>query len=205
MGERDDCRRGACNGEVVLIKGVSAVYEKTISRKSIFKGRVLSLDVLEVELENGRRTTREIIQHGCAAAIVVQRSDGLFVFIKQFRKAMERVCLEVVAGNCDLGEESCVSAVRELKEETGYDAQSLEFLGSIYPSVGYCTERIDLFFASVGHQGVTHFDEDEQIETVLLREEEVDELIAQNKIADAKTLAAWMMFKSKLGAIKKGV
>jgi len=173
------------------------MYEKTLSRKTVFKGRILSLDVLDVELENGRRTTREIIQHGFAVAILAQRPDNVFVFIKQFRKAMERTCIEVVAGNCDPGEEPVVSAARELKEETGYDAQNLQFLGSIHPSVGYCTEQIEVFFTPVQNQGATHFDEDEQIETLLLTEDEVDQLIAQNKISDAKTLAAWMLFKAK--------
>jgi len=173
------------------------MYEKTISRKTVFQGRILDVDVLEVELEDGRRSVREIVQHGVAVAIIAQRPDGQFVFIRQFRKAMERVCFEVVAGNCDPGEEPVVSAARELKEETGYDAASLELLGPIFPSVGYCTERIDIYFAKVAQQGATAFDEDENIETLLLSAAEVDGMIRSNQIADAKTLAAWMLFKAK--------
>lgn len=173
------------------------MYEKTISRKTVFEGRILSVDVLEVELEDGRRSVREIVQHGVAVAMVPQRPDGRFIFIRQFRKAMERVCFEVVAGNCDPGEEPAVSAARELKEETGYEVESLELLGSIFPSVGYCTERIDIYFAKVAGQGATSFDEDENIETVILSEAEVDEMIRTDQIADAKTLAAWMLFKAK--------
>jgi ADP-ribose pyrophosphatase len=153
------------------------MYEKTISRKTVFEGRILSVDVLEVELEDGRRSVREIVQHGVAVAMVPQRPDGRFIFIRQFRKAMERVCFEVVAGNCDPGEKPAVSAARELKEETGYEVESLEMLGSIFPSVGYCTERIDIYFAKVAEQGATSFDEDENIETLLLSEAEVDEMI----------------------------
>ena len=173
------------------------MHEKTLSRKTVFEGRILSVDVLEVELEDGRRSVREIVQHGVAVALVPQLPDGRFIFIRQFRKAMERVCFEVVAGNCDPGEEPAVSAVRELKEETGYEAESLELLGPIFPSVGYCTERIDIFFAKVAQQGATSFDEDENIETLLLSEVEVDEMIRTNQIADAKTLAAWMLFKAR--------
>lgn len=173
------------------------MYEKTISRKTVFEGRILSVDVLEVELEDGRRSVREIVQHGVAVAMVPQRPDGRFIFIRQFRKAMERVCFEVVAGNCDPGEKPAVSAARELKEETGYEVESLEMLGSIFPSVGYCTERIDIYFAKVAEQGATSFDEDENIETLLLSEAEVDEMIRTDQIADAKTLAAWMLFKAK--------
>ena len=173
------------------------MYEKTISRKTVFQGRILDVDVLEVELEDGRRSVREIVQHGVAVAIIPQLPNGRFIFIRQFRKAMERVCFEVVAGNCDPGEEPVVSAARELKEETGYEAESLELLGPIFPSVGYCTERIDIFFAQVAQQGATSFDEDENIETLILSEDEIDEMIRTNEITDAKTLAAWVLYKAK--------
>ena len=180
------------------------MYEKTLSRKTVFEGRILDVDVLEVELDDGRRSVREIVRHGVAVAMVVQRSDGRFVFIRQFRKAMERVCFEVVAGLCDPGEEPTVSAARELKEETGYEAESMELLGPIFPSVGYCTERIDIFFAKVAQQGATSFDEDENIETLVRSEAEMDEMIRTNQIADAKTLAAWMLFKAKSGGKRDG-
>ena len=173
------------------------MYEKTLSRKTVFEGRILSVDVLEVELEDGRTSVREIVQHGVAVAIIPQLPDGRFVFIRQFRKAMERVCFEVVAGNCDPGEPEAVSAARELQEETGYVSRSLELLGPVFPSVGYCTERIDVYFAEVSGQGQTAFDEDEKIETVILSEAEMDEMIRTNQIADAKTLAAWMLYKAK--------
>ncbi len=177
------------------------MYEKTISRKTVFEGLILNVEVLDVELEDGRITKREIVQHGMAVAIIAQRPDGQFIFIRQFRKAMERICFEVVAGNCDPGEEAVVSAARELQEETGYTAPSLELLGPIFPSVGYCTERIDIFFAEVNEQGATAFDEDENIETVCLTEAELDEMIRTNQIADAKTLAAWMLYKAKKSGV----
>jgi ADP-ribose pyrophosphatase len=173
------------------------MYEKTLSRKTVYEGLIISVDVLDVELENGRKSKREIVKHGVAVAIIPQLPDGRFIFIRQFRKPMERICFEVVAGNCDPGETSDVSAGRELKEETGYDFQSLEPLGPIFPSVGYCTERIDIFYARVSSdQGATSFDEDERIETVILAESEMDELIRSGGVADAKTLAAWMLYKA---------
>lgn len=173
------------------------MYEKTISRETVYRGRILDVDRLEVELEDGRRSVREIVQHGVAVAIIPRLSDGRFVFIRQFRKAMERTCFEVVAGNCDPGEPEEQAAVRELREETGCIADSIELLGPIFPSVGYCTERIDVFFAHVTEQGDTAFDEDEHIEPVILTESEMDEMISNGRIADAKTLAAWMLYKLK--------
>lgn len=171
------------------------MYEKTVGSKTVFKGRILSVDVLEVELPDGRRSSREIVRHGVAVAVIARRRDGQFVFIRQFRKAMERVCFELMAGNCDPGEESEAAAVRELKEETGYTPDSIRFLAPIYPSVGYCTERIDIFYADVHEPGETDFDSDENIETILLTEKEMDALIRTGEVQDAKTLAAWALYK----------
>lgn len=172
--------------------------EKTISKKTVFEGRILSVDVLNVELTDGRTGTREIVRHGAAVAVVARRRDGQLVFIRQFRKAMERICFEVMAGNVDPGEAMEVAAIRELKEETGYIPDAIRFIGSIYPSVGYCTERIDIFYADVHEPGETDFDPDENIETVLVTEEEMDSMIRAGKVQDAKTLAAWALYKSCL-------
>ncbi|NOU36624.1 MAG: NUDIX hydrolase [Kiritimatiellaceae bacterium] len=172
------------------------MYEKTLRTKTVFEGRILSLDVLDVELAGGRTGTREIIRHGPAVAVIARRRDGRFVFIRQFRKAMERICFEVMAGNVDFGEAAEAAAIRELKEETGYSPDSIRFLSSIYPSVGYCTERIDIFYADVHEPGETDFDPDENIETVLVTEKEMDSMIRAGKVDDAKTLAVWALYKA---------
>ena len=174
------------------------MYEKTLSRKTVYEGHIINVDVLEVELENGRKSIREIVQHGVAVAIIPRLPDGRFAFIRQFRKPMERICFEVVAGNVDHdGEDEAATAIRELQEETGYMAESMELLGPIYPSVGYCTERIDVFYCDVIGQGETSFYDDERIETVLMTEEEMDEMIQSGRIADSKTLSAWMLYKAR--------
>lgn len=174
------------------------MYEKTLSRKTVYEGHIINVEVLKVELETGQHSIREIVQHGVAVAIIPKLPDGRFAFIRQFRKAMERICFEVVAGNVDHdGEDEAETAIRELKEETGYIAEKMELLGPIFPSVGYCTERIDVFCCDVTGKGETAFDEDERIETVILSEDDIDEMIRTNLIADAKTLAAWMLYKTK--------
>ena len=171
--------------------------EKTIGSKTVFDGKIMRVEVLDVELPDGSTSIREIVRHGLAVAVVAKRADGQFVFIRQFRKPMERICFEVMAGNCDPGEEAKTSAIRELKEETGYEPHSIQFLAPIYPSIGYCDERIDIFYANVGNEpGATRFDHDEEIETVLLTEEEMDQRIRDGKVQDAKTLSAWLLYKS---------
>jgi len=172
------------------------MYEKTIGSKTVFEGNIMRIEVLDVELPDGRTSTREIVRHGVAVAVIARRRDGQFVFIRQFRKALDRICFEVMAGNVDPGETSKAAAVRELKEETGYEPDSIRFLGPIYPSVGYCDERIDVFYADVHEPGETNFDHDENIETVLVSEEEMNRMIRENEVQDSKTLSAWTLYKA---------
>lgn len=172
------------------------MYEKTIGSKTVFEGNIMRVEVMDVELPDGRTSTREIVRHGVAVAVIARRRDGRFVFIRQFRKALDRVVFEVMAGNVDPGEASEAAAIRELKEETGYVPDSIRAIGSIYPSVGYCDERIDIFYAEVHEPGETDFDHDENIETVLVTEKEMSRLIRENEVQDAKTLAAWALYKT---------
>lgn len=171
--------------------------EKTISSKTVFDGRIMRIEVLDVLLPSGRTSVREIVRHGPAVAVITRRrSDGKFVFIHQFRKPLDRVCFEVMAGNIEPGEDPQVAAIRELKEETGYKALSIKLLSPLYPSIGYCDERIDIFYAEVEEQGETDFDQDEVIETVHLSEEEMDAKIRAGEVTDGKTLGAWALYKS---------
>lgn len=172
--------------------------EVTMSKETVFKGKIMEVEVHQV-LAKGGPAVREIVQHGPAVCLVIKRDTGKFVFIKQFRKAMERVVFEVCAGNCDAGEPSIESAKRELTEETGFVADDIRALGTLYPCVGYCTERIDVFYAEVSVRGETNFDHDEDIETVEVTREEMDDLIRAGKVQDAKTLASWTLFEKVVG------
>lgn len=171
------------------------MYEKTRSSKMIYRGRLLGLEVQEVEFENGRTALREIVRHGGAVAVLAQRPDGRFLFVRQFRKPVEQPLLEVVAGNRDPNETPEACARRELTEETGHVAEKLEHMGFIYPSPGYVDERIDVFWARTAPQVESpRPDDDERLELVALDREDIQSLIRDKEIHDAKTLAAWAMY-----------
>ena len=78
--------------------------EKTLSARTVFDGRLLHVEVLDVELPSGVRSVREIVRHPGASVILPQRPDGQFLFVRQFRKPLERQLLEAVAGTLDPGE-----------------------------------------------------------------------------------------------------
>ena len=171
--------------------------EKTVSFQQVFDGHLLKLDVLEVELDNGRRTRREIVRHPGAVAIWARAPDGRFVFVRQFRKAIEQELLEIVAGTLETGETPEACARRELREETGYAVKTLTPLGCIFTAPGFCTEQIFIFYAELAGGGAAAPDPDEHLDVVLLDESKWKAMIACGAIQDAKTWAAWGMFQTR--------
>lgn len=172
------------------------MFEKTLSTKTIFEGRIIRVETLEVELETGQRAYRELVRHQGAVAVIARRPDGKFLFVKQFRIGSQQVMLEVVAGILETGEDPEACARRELKEETGHDAVSIRSLGHIFPTPGYVDEKIRVFFADVDHvAGERELDHDERLEVVPLSADEFRDLIRRGEVTDAKTLAMWTLFE----------
>ena len=171
--------------------------EKTIHSVREFSGQLIQLDVLEVELENGRRTRREIVRHPGAVAIWARVPDGRFVFVRQFRKAIEQELLEVVAGTREAGETPEACARREIREETGYTVKTLAPLGFIFTAPGFCAERIAIFYAELAKNGPADPDPDECLDVVLLDEAAWKAMMFCGAVQDAKTWAAWGMFETR--------
>ena len=172
------------------------MYEKTISRKTVYTGRILGLEVQEIEMENGKKGLREIVRHRGAVAILARLPDGRFALVRQFRKPVEKEMLEIVAGNREPNEDPEFCAKRELREETGFPAKIVRRLGFIYPSPGYVDEKIEIFFAEVdAESGQIDLDEDEHVEVVLLTRDEIVGKISRDEIHDSKTLAAWLLYE----------
>lgn len=172
------------------------MHEKTLKRQTIYEGRILNLELLDVELENGIRTRREVIRHPGASVVVCRADDGRYIFVKQFRKPLEQEVLEAVAGTLEPGEPPEHCARREVREETGCTARTVRHLGTVYPSPGYLEERMEIFFAEVDQaQEALATDEDEHILPVWLSRVEVDAAIRSGELFDAKTLAAWLLYE----------
>ena len=160
-------------------------------------GCVVSVEVQDVELETGQAAIREIVRHRGAVAVLARRPDGRFLFVRQFRKPVEQIMLEVVAGVLELDEHPEDAARRELREETGYVATDLRPLGVVHPSPGYLDERIEVFAAEVGLEaGPRALDHDERVEVAPLTAEEFESLAWRGGVSDAKTLAAWTLYKA---------
>ena len=174
--------------------------EKTISITPVFTGRMISVETQVVELEPGHRAYREIVRHPGAIAVVARIPDGRFVFVRQYRKPLERDVLEIVAGRKETGEEPDACASRELKEETGHDVVALHPLGIIHCSPGFLKETLHLFFAELADSPAAQDgDHDERITVEYLTREEFEALVDGGMVEDAKTLAAWLLFIRRFG------
>lgn len=119
-----------------------------LSSERTYDGRVVHLRVDNVRLPSGRETTREVVEHSGAVVILPITRDGRIWFVEQFRYAINETLLELPAGLIDPGEEPLETAQRELREEVGLAAGSLEQIGLLYPSAGYSNEHVYIFIAT---------------------------------------------------------
>ena len=169
--------------------------EKTVLKKYVYKGKILSLRVDEALLPNGKPCIREIVEHsGGACALYVE--NGAALFVRQYRYAYGESLYELPAGKCDVGEEPSVAAARELAEETGVVAKKWTLLFETYPSPGYTDEKIYIYLAQDGTHQTQRLDEGEFLDVVWLPLSNVKTMLQSGEIKDAKTIIALQAYFS---------
>lgn len=163
--------------------------ERTVSTKTIYSGKIIRVELSEVELPNGNKAVREAVRHsGGAAVLLVQNGKALLE--RQFRFPYGKVIWEIPAGKLNVGEDPEAAARRELEEETGFRAEGLKKLTQIYPSPGYTDEIIYIYCAERAQALSQHLDEDEFINCSFIPLEECVRMTESGEICDAKTIAA---------------
>jgi len=164
-----------------------------IASKRVYTGRVINLDIDTVRFPNGTIGELEMIRHSGASAVVPFLSDPTgddpqVLLIRQYRYAAEGFVYEIPAGRLDTGEEPVGCARRELREETGCDAERVEHLTTIYTTPGFTDERIYLFMAVGLTRGELAREADEFIELETMPLSRALELVEGGAIQDAKTI-----------------
>ncbi|MBU5426646.1 NUDIX hydrolase [Tissierella pigra] len=162
--------------------------EKTMKSDKLYEGKILNLRVDTVEIPDKKYSKREIIEHPGGVAIVTLTDDNSIILVKQYRKAVEKFLLEIPAGKLEVNEEPRETAVRELKEETGLEAQKIEYITEFYTSPGFCNEKIYLFLATDLMEGEPNPDTGEFIEIVKYSMDEVVKMVDRGEIIDSKTI-----------------
>jgi ADP-ribose pyrophosphatase len=155
----------------------------------IYRGKRLSVEKKIVTLSNGRTLERLVVHPGNAVAVLPVREDGGCYLIRQYRFSIDDSIYEVPAGTIEPGETPLDAARRELIEETGLQALTFIPRGYIYTTPGFTDEQIHLFEAhGLTPSDTYHRDEDEVIELVGFSLPEVEAMIADGRINDAKTI-----------------
>ena len=173
-----------------------SLFEDVVSVRHVWQGRIFSVDNLEVELADGSRGVREIVRHNGGAAVVAIR-DGRVCLVRQYRVALGRVTLEIPAGKLECDEDGAGCAARELYEETGLRAETLQPLVTTLGSPGFTNEHTEVFAARGFSQDVASPDEGELVDVVWLPLGAVISAIRAGVIQDAKTVAGVLAMLSE--------
>lgn len=177
--------------------------EKTVSEQHIYTGNIINVDRITVTLPDGRLATRDIVKHPGASAVIPLNENGEMYMVRQFRKPLESVSLEIPAGKLDAGEDPAVCAARELKEETGLNARQVIHLVSIHSTPGFSNEILHIYAAVGLNEGQSCADEDEFISTEKYTVAELIDMVLTGKITDAKSITGiFLADKIMSGEIK---
>lgn len=171
-----------------------------IKRELVYKGSIVDMHKDTMQLPDGKIEYFDFIKHKGAAAVMPVLDDGRILMVRQYRNAIDRYTLEIPAGGKNgIDEPTLDCAYRELEEETGYytDKENLELLISLYTTVAFCNEKIDVYVARNLTKTQQHLDDDEYIDVEAYTIDELCEKVLSGEIEDAKTMAAITAYKVK--------
>jgi ADP-ribose pyrophosphatase len=164
------------------------LLEHFVSSEPRLSGGYLTVVRDTVALPDGSQATREYVRHQGAVAVVPLLDDGRIVMVRQYRHAVGQVLVEFPAGKLDPGESVLECAIRELREETGYEAAQWARAGVFHNAAAYSTERMEIWFARELRPGAQRLDPGEFLEVQAWSLESLDQLAAQGGLSDMKTM-----------------
>ena len=162
--------------------------ETKISSQQKFSGRLINLYLDQVELPNGKVSTREWVDHPGAVCLIPVLPNGQICLIRQFRYGPREEFIEIPAGKLNEGESSLHCAHRELEEETGYQSNKLTFLTNIHPAIGFSNEKMWIYLAEDLVKTENNLDHDEFLELLPTSLEDALAWVWSGKITDVKTI-----------------
>ena len=170
------------------IEFADSLIETVRESETVFQGQRISVRVDEVEMADGRRARREVVEHPDAVVMLALRDDGEIAFVRQWRHPTGRPLLELPAGRIDLGETPEQAARRELREEVGLDPGRLEFARGFFVAPGFADEFLHGFIARDCVESPLAADEDEELIVEWRPLGQAIELVESGEIIDAKSV-----------------
>ena len=164
--------------------------ERNQEGRLAFSGRKFDVRIVEVATRGGGTVRRDVVVHPGAVLILAVADDRRIVMIRNRRVGAGRTLWELPAGTMEPPEPADQCALRELREETGYQAARLERLTGFFTSPGFCSEWMEVFCAhDLTHVGQA-LEDGEDITVELVAPDRLREMMFSGEIADAKTIAA---------------
>lgn len=166
-----------------------------LKQKLLYKGRKFNFEVARLRLPNQNEGEWECIRHPGGALAVPVTPEGKLVLVRQYRFAAQGRLLEFPAGTIEVDEDPATTIRREIEEETGYRAHRWQTLGKFFLAPGYSDEVIYAFLAQELELLETppSQDDDEDIETVLMTPEELEQAILRGEPVDAKSICSFFL------------
>lgn len=162
-------------------------------RREIYRGRVFTLSVDRVTLPSGHVASMEVVRHPGSVVLLPMPAPDRLILIRQYRYSIERVIWELPAGSLEPGEDPRLGATRECEEEIGLVPGTLDDLGRLFPTPGFCDEWMQFYRCTdlrpPAPDSTAQKDADEVIEPVTLALDDVRRMIRAGEIVDMKTVA----------------
>ena len=173
--------------------------EFKVSGEVLFDGKIIRVERDQIEMENGEKSMREVVYNTGGVSVLALTENEEVILVKQFRYPSKEDLYEIPGGKRDDSEEFITAGLRELKEETGYVSDEVEYFGYFYPTVAYCAETIHIVLAKNCHYEKQCLDEGEYVDVEIIPFKKVMEMVYNNEIKDGKTLIALLKYASMKG------
>jgi ADP-ribose pyrophosphatase len=162
------------------------------SSRTIYEGRIFTVSVDRVRLPHGPEVDLEIVHHPGSVVMLCVPSPGSIILVRQYRHCAGKDLWEVPAGSLGRIEDPETGAIRECHEEVGLVPRTVRLLTTLYPTPGFCTERMLFYLCTDLETPDTeaHQDEDEDLEPRTVTIEEAWAMVDRGEIADLKTVTA---------------
>lgn len=171
---------------------------KLISSEKLLETPIFSVTQDRAIDPDGFEIKRAIVQHGGSAVMMPVDEKARVLLVRQYRLPAKAFMWELPAGRVDAGETVLQAAKRELVEETGFKAKKWTKLASFYVSPGFLAEKMTVFLAEDLKEGEQTPMEDERIQMQWFKAKELDDMIADGKIQDAKTIVGFFRWRRLL-------